>query len=176
VTLFNELWRARRDLVDALFLPFPTDRRGEIPDGMNPWFDMPVFHWYDGRLTTIYVRQYIESAQRNFPAAARLTDAQRAALDALDALANDPALRLDMTFEPGDMQFLHNHQILHSRTDFVNWPEPERHRHLLRLWLCPSNGRSLPPVFASRYGSVTPGDRGGIVVSGTRLVTPLAAV
>jgi len=29
-------------------------------------------------------------------------------------LANDPELRLDMNFMPGDIQFLHNHTILLS--------------------------------------------------------------
>ena len=175
-TCYNEIAKRRPDLLPLLFEPFPTDRRGEVPEGMLPWFDMPVFHWYGGKLTAIYVRQYIDSAQANFPQAKRLTPAHREALDLLDSLTNDPAIHLSMTFEPGDMQFLHNHQILHSRTDFENWPEPERHRHLLRLWLCPEQGRPLPEVFAPRYGSVTPGDRGGIVVPGTRLNVPLEAV
>ncbi len=174
ITIYNELLRRTPELVPALFEPFPTDRRGEIPAGMKPWFDMPVFHWHQETLTAIYVRQYIESAQRNFPEARRLSPVQRAALDAIDALANDPRLHLRMSFEPGDMQFLHNHQILHARTDFVNWPQPERHRHLLRLWLSPASGRPLPDVFATRYGSVSPGDRGGIVVPGTRLSVSLA--
>ena len=82
----------------------------------------------------------------------------------MDEIANDPAIHLAMAFLPGDMQFLHNHQILHSRNDFENWPEPERHRHLLRLWVAPPEARPLPEVFAPRYGSVVPGERGGIVV------------
>jgi hypothetical protein len=175
-TCYNELLARRADLLPLLFDAFPTDRRGEVPEGMLPWFDMPVFHWHERRLTAIYVRQYIDSAQQNFPQAKRLSVKAREALDLLDALTNDPAIHLSMTFEPGDMQFLHNHQILHSRTDFQNWPEPERHRHLLRLWLCPEHGRPLPPVFAPRYGSVAPGNRGGIVVPGMRLSVPLEAV
>jgi hypothetical protein len=175
-TCYNEIAQRRPDLLPLLFEPFATDRRGEVPEGMRPWFDMPVFHWHADKLTAIYVRQYIESAQAMFPQARRLTSAHREALDLLDALTNDPAIHLSMRFEPGDMQFLHNHQILHSRTDFENWPEPERHRHLLRLWLCPQEGRPLPDVFVPRYGSVTPGERGGIVVPGTRLNVPLEAV
>jgi hypothetical protein len=175
-TCYNEVCKRRPDLLPLLFEPFPTDRRGEVPDGMLPWFDMPVFHWHADKLTAIYVRQYIESAQENFPEAKRLTRAHWDALDLLDIVTNDPAIHLSMEFEPGSMQFLHNHQILHSRTDFENWPEPERHRHLLRLWLCPPNGRALPPAFAVRYGSVAPGDRGGIVVPGTKLNVPLEAV
>ena len=74
------------------------------------------------------------------------------------------------------MQLVHNHTLLHDRTGFENWPEPERHRHLLRLWLAADGARPLPPVFAQRYGSVTVGDRGGIIVKGTRLHAPLEAV
>ncbi|MGH8675968.1 MAG: TauD/TfdA family dioxygenase, partial [Burkholderiales bacterium] len=175
MTLYNEIFARRPDLIPALFELFATDRRGEVPDGMQPWFDIPVFNWHAERLSCIYVRQYIDSAQRNFPAAPRLTRDQIAAMDLMDELANDPAVHLSMTFEPGDMQFLHNHQILHSRNDFENWPEPERHRHLLRLWLAPKSARPLPDVFAPRYGSVSQGERGGIVVRGTKLTVVLDA-
>jgi hypothetical protein len=175
MTVFNEVLARRPDLVPALFEPYPTDRRGEVPEGMQPWFDMPIYHRHAGRLSCIYVRQYIESAQKLFPEARRLSAAQREAMDLIDALCNDPAIHLSMEFRPGDIQLLHNHQILHSRGDFENWPEPERHRHLLRLWVAPKEGRALPEVFAPRYGSVTPGDRGGIVVKGTTLKVPLEA-
>jgi hypothetical protein len=175
MTLYNEILARRPDLVPALFEPFPTDRRGEVPEGMQPWFDMPIFHWHAGRLSCIYVRQYIESAQKLFPQARRLRREQVEAMDLMDELLNDPQIHLSMAFLPGDMQFLHNHQILHSRNDFENWPEPERHRHLLRLWLAPAAARPLPEVFAPRYGSVAPGKRGGIVVRGTRPKVPLEA-
>jgi hypothetical protein len=174
-TCYNEILARRPDLLPLLFEPFPTDRRGEVPEGMLPWFDMPVFHWHAGKLTAIYVRQYIESAQAHFPQAKRLTAKHWEALDLLDTLTNDPAIHLSMQFEPGDMQFLHNHQILHSRNDFENWPEPARHRHLLRLWLAPASARPLPAIFAPRYGSVAPGERGGIVVSGMTPRVPLEA-
>jgi hypothetical protein len=175
MTVYNEILARRSDLLPALFEPFPTDRRGEVPEGMQPWFDIPIFHWHAGRLSCIYVRQYIESAQKLFPRARRLTDAQREAMDLIDALCNDPAIHLSMDFRPGDIQLLHNHQILHSRGDFENWPLPERHRHLLRLWVAPPEARPLPEVFAPRYGGVTPGARGGIVVKGTTLKVPLEA-
>jgi Taurine catabolism dioxygenase TauD, TfdA family len=175
MTVYNEILRHRPDLMPALFEPFPTDRRGEVPEGMKPWFDIPIYHWHAGRLSCIYVRQYIESAQRNFAQARRLTRAQIEAMDLMDELCNDPTVHLAMDFQPGDVQLLHNHQILHSRADFENWPQPERHRHLLRLWLSPPEARALPEVFASRYGSIVPGDRGGIVVRGTTLRVPLEA-
>jgi hypothetical protein len=94
------------------------------------------------------------------------------ALDLFESLANDPALHFRMELQAGDLQLVHNHTLLHDRTAFEDWPEPERKRHLLRLWLAPEQARALPPVFAERYGSVVPGERGGIVVPGTRLTIP----
>lgn len=174
-TIFNEMRRRRPDLLELLFQPVATDRRGEVPAGQKPWFEIPVFNWHEGHLSAIYQRQYIDSAQR-FPEAPRLTPQQVEALDLFDALANDPKLNIFIGFQPGDVQLVHNHTLLHDRTGFENWPEPERHRHLLRLWLAADGARPLPPVFAQRYGTVTVGDRGGIIVKGTRLHAPLEAV
>src|SRR5262249_18535466 len=139
-----------------------TDRRGEVAEGEKPYFQIPVFNWHAGLLSTIYQRQYIESARR-FPEVQPLTPAQIEALDLLDELANDPHLHLMMELQPGDMQFVHNHTVLHDRTAYEDWPEPARKRHLLRLWLAPPSARPLPGVFAERFGSVVPGDRGGVI-------------
>jgi len=174
-TIFNEMRRSRPDLLKLLFEPVATDRRGEVPEGQKPYFQIPTFNWHRGFLTAIYQRQYIDSAQR-FADAPRLTPAHVEALDLFDSLANDPALHLFMEFKPGDVQLVHNHTMLHDRTGFVDWPEPGRRRHLLRLWLAASDARPLPDVFAERYGTVTVGDRGGIIVRGTKLHAPLEAV
>ncbi|WP_151448326.1 TauD/TfdA family dioxygenase [Lacisediminimonas profundi] len=176
VTLYNEMMRRRPDLAAELFHAFPTDRRGEVPEGMKPWFEVPVFSWHAGFMTTIYSGQYIRSAQENFPEARRLTEREVEALAYFDALTNDTDLNLQVEFRPGDMQFLHNHQILHSRTDFEDWPEVERKRHLLRLWLAPKQGRPLPDAFAARYGSLEAGNRGGIIVKNTKLTFSLDPV
>ncbi len=174
VTIYNEMRRRRPDLARLLFDPIATDRRGEVPEGMKPFFEVPVFNWYAGRLTTIYHRAYIDSAQR-FEDAPRLTPAHVEALDLFDALAEDPTLHMKIAFQPGDMQFVHNHTLLHDRTAFENWPEPGRDRHLLRLWLACHGARPLPPVFAQRYGSVQIGDRGGIVLRDTAFRVPIDA-
>ena len=47
---------------------------------------------------------------------------------------------------------------------------------LVTLWLAAAHARPLPEAYAQRYGSVTIGDRGGIIVRGTKLHAPLAAV
>jgi hypothetical protein len=174
VTIFNEMRRWRPDLTKILFEPVETDRRGEMDTGQKPYFSIPVFNWHEGLLSTIYQRQYIESARRT-PDVPPLTTLQIEAMDMFDALANDPALNMHMEFRPGDVQLVHNHTILHDRTAFEDWVAPERKRHLLRLWLAPANARSLPQVFAERYGRITPGERGGLTIPGMNLTAPLDA-
>ena len=143
-----------------------------MPEGKGPFYEAPVFNDYAGRVSVLYSRLHIGSAQR-FPEARRLDAEDYAALDMLGELAADPELRLDMEFLPGDVQILHNHTILHARSAYEDWPEIERKRHLLRLWLAPPDARPLPPVFAEVYGRLTIGDRGGIICPGTRLHAPL---
>jgi len=172
-TLYNEMRRRRPDLAAVLFEPVPTDRRGEVPAGMKPWFEIPVLNWYQGHLTALYQRQYVDSSQR-LPEAPRLSAQQIEALDLFDALTNDPALHFSMRLDEGDMQFVHNHTMLHDRTAFEDWPDPAQRRYLLRLWLAVPGARALPPVFAQRYGSLTVGDRGGIVVPGMQLTVEMA--
>lgn len=172
-TIYNRMRALRPDLLEKLFDPIATDRRGEIPEGAQPWMEIPPLNWHAGRLTVFYQRQYIDSAQR-FEGAMRLTPAHVEALDLFDALANDPALHFSMQLQPGDMQFVYNHSQLHDRTGFVDWPEPDRKRHLLRLWLSVPGDRPLPACFRQRYGSIEIGNRGGIVTRETRLHAPLA--
>lgn len=166
-TLHNEMLARRPDLLAVLYDSFVLDRKNEVPEGKGPYYEIPVFHCYGGRVTGFYARDFIEAAQQRFPEVPRLTTRQVEALDYLDELANDSSLYLAMDFKPGDVQFLHNHQILHARAAYEDWSESERRRHLLRLWLSTPNGRALPPVFSERYGTVTPGRlRGGIRVPG----------
>ncbi|MFD2262182.1 TauD/TfdA family dioxygenase [Lacibacterium aquatile] len=173
VTIYNEMMK-RSDLARHLFAPLATDRRGEIAPGEKPYFEIPVFNWHAGLLSAIYQRQYIDSAQR-FEDAPRLSAETVAALDLFDALADDPALNFEMVLEPGDIQLVHNHNLLHDRTGFEDWPEDAEKRHLLRLWLSPEDARPLPEVFRQRFGSIEPGRRGGIILEETKLVAPMTA-
>ncbi len=171
-TIYNRMKAERPDLLERLFDRIATDRRGEIPEGMEPFMTIPPLNWHNGELTVFYQRQYINSAQR-LDGAMRLTSQQIEALDMFDALADDPQLHLKMRLQPGDMQFVYNHSQLHDRTGFTDWPEPENRRHLFRLWLSLEGDRELPNCFRQRYGSIEIGNRGGIIVEGTKLNAPL---
>jgi alpha-ketoglutarate-dependent taurine dioxygenase len=42
---------------------------------------------------------------------------------------------LTMDLRAGDMQFLNNRVTLHSRTEYIDHPAPERRRDLIRIWM-----------------------------------------
>ena len=163
MTIYNEMRKRRPDLLALLFEPLHTDRRGEMLAGQKPWHDIPVFNWYEGRLSALYARRYIELARR-FPEVPPLRRADRGARP-LRYAGRGPQDHHADDVPPGDMQWAHNHTMLHYRTAFEDWPEPERRRHLLRLWLA---SRSASPAqglcTAVRQGRYR--DRGGIMVPG----------
>jgi hypothetical protein len=134
VAIYNEILRRRPDLVPALYEPFPFDRNGEERPGEPPFFSIPVCRQADGVLGTFYIGWYIRGSQRH-PSAPRLSPQQQRVVDLIDEIAEDPSFHLDMEFESGDMQWLKNSVTLHARTEYEDFPEPERKRHLLRLWL-----------------------------------------
>jgi len=166
VTVFNEILRRRPDLAPLLFEPFHFDRNEEQPPGDPPTFGLPLCHWDGARLSTFYIGWYIRGAERH-PTAPRLTPAQHELLDLIDAIAEDPAIHLDMTFEPGDVQLVKNAVTLHARTEFDDWDEPVRKRHLLRLWVNPHQGFGDADVLARGGIPKKDGVRSDADVAGT---------
>lgn len=136
--IYNRLLAERPDLAPVLFEPFPFDTQGQHKPGGRPWFDLPLCRYADDRLRTFFIPWYIRESQQHAETP-RLTRAQEEAVAFIERTANDPSLYLDMDFRPGDMQFLKNAAVLHKRTEYEDWDDPARKRHLLRLWLVDPN-------------------------------------
>jgi Taurine catabolism dioxygenase TauD, TfdA family len=161
VAIHNELLRTRPDLLDVLYEPFYWSMQGQERDGETPYYPQPVFTVHEGNFSCRYIRGQIKNGQR-FREVPRFTEAQVAALDALDSIAADPEFHFLTDFQPGDLQLCNNHVVMHARTAFEDHPEPERRRHLLRMWLSVPNSRALSPLLGRIYKDRTPGAvRGG---------------
>jgi len=133
VTVFNEVLRRRPDLAPVLFRDFYWHYfEPQMPAPVH--FVRPICSRKGGGLNTFFIPWYIRRAQE-LPDVPPMTAEQTAALELLEATANDPSLYLDMEFLPGDIQLLKNSVILHKRTTYEDWEDPARKRHLLRLWL-----------------------------------------
>ena len=134
ISIYNEFLRRRPDLVPLLFEPLFWDRAGEYLPGEKPYMKMPIAYVANGHVSMFYIGWYIRDGQQ-WPEVPRLTKAQSEMLDLIEEIANDPAFNLTMDFEPGDIQFLKNSTILHCRTEYEDFDDPQQKRHLLRLWL-----------------------------------------
>lgn len=140
--IYAEMMRRRPDLVDELRAPMYWDKQDEHKDGEQPWFTLPPVFDLNGEPRIFFVGWYIRNAQR-WSEVPRLTTRQIEALELLEGIANDPAFHLAMDFEPGDIQFLNNGRILHAREAYDDWEDPDKRRHLLRLWLAAHKFTSL---------------------------------
>lgn len=138
-TVWNTFLAERPDLLQPLIDGFhfyrPAADRGGSP-ALTP-VKLPVFAVdQDGQLHCNYIPELIRSGAEH--AAGGLDARAEAALAFFEEVANRDGVYLDMEFRPGDMQFLNDRTTVHGRTDYQDWPEPERKRHLFRLWLqCP---------------------------------------
>lgn len=138
----NEIARTRPDLLEVLHQPFGWSWQEQQPPGEPGWYRQPIYTERDGRFSSYYIRTHITSAQR-YEEVPRLTPQQIEAMDAIDTLASSEEFHFSTMFQPGDLQFLNNHVILHSRTAFEDYNEEDRRRHLLRIWLSVKNSRPL---------------------------------
>ncbi len=162
--IYNQIRERNPEYLEVLSGGFHFDLRGEGASGDVDEVTrnkVPVFSDYAGRLSCRYNRKTIEDGQ--IKAGAPLSGLALDAVRAVGEIALEDGIRFDMTFEPGDIQILNNHTILHSREDFEDWSDAARKRNLLRMWinLDADIARPLAPEFADRMNT---GPRGGVAV------------
>ena len=158
LAVHNDILATRPDILPILYRGFPHHRRGEQPDGMpmvTP-YDIPIFCNVDG-----YISSYIAfgSIYAGLQALGRTpTEQEQEALDILQ----DTMIRLqfNLSWEAGDICFANNLAMFHSRSDYVDWDEPEKRRLLLRYWLEPTRDRR--PVVPQIHLHENKGQRNGV--------------
>lgn len=141
VSVHNEMLKRAPDLVKELAFRFYRSRRGELPPSESkPWTRQPVFSVTEGYFAARGASSTIARSQ-GMTGVPDLTEKQKDAIKLYNVIAAEMAM--EVNFEPGDISFVQNYVTLHSRTRYEDWPEPERKRHLLRLWLSFDGARPL---------------------------------
>lgn len=151
VTIHNEILRQHPEYLQPLYRGFHyIKREAALTEDPVTAYRLPVFGAKDGFISARLVRNQINAACQK--TGSKLETIESAALDFLDRLAYDPEIHLDMDLQVGDMQLCNNYTIMHSRTAFEDYPEPNRRRHMIRLWLKLRERRPLADGFPAQNG------------------------
>jgi hypothetical protein len=182
-SVYNAVLKSHPHLARVLAGPWYMDRKGEVPPGKQPFFEIPVFNFSSddtqgggqgggaggggGGYVSVNISENYYLLSQRHPEVPRLTPDHFEALRVFTAYASSPDFALSAMLKPGDIQLLNNHSCLHHRAAFVD--DPAKPRHLLRLWLAPPEAPPLPGCYEEIYGGqgLAVGRRGGIHVADT---------
>ncbi|KAK3320449.1 hypothetical protein B0T19DRAFT_387052 [Cercophora scortea] len=130
-TIYNKLMASHPHLRELLAQPiWPFDSRGKLFECST----RPLLYQHGGHTILNFAREPLLGLT-GIPRTAglnSLTQTQRDALDVLEQLATEAQLVVDA--QPGDLLFVNNHGLLHSREAFVDTAEATA-RYLVRMWL-----------------------------------------
>ena len=132
-TIHNRILKGRKDLLNILYEKFHFDKRGEFKEGESSTVFEPIFKFKDGKLYFRYLRNYIDAGHdiQNQP----LSESQKEALTYLDNSMLEEDMIMSYDLKPDDMVFSDNHWIIHGRTAFEDFDDPNLKRLMLRTWI-----------------------------------------
>jgi hypothetical protein len=147
VTVHDEIRARAPRLLEPLYRGYHYHRLGEEGPGeeTSTPYRTPVFANRNGQVSCRYQRAGIAAGMRERGIALEPRDLE--ALNLFDQIASSPENRLAFFLERGDMIVINNYTVMHARTRFTNFPEPERQRRLVRLWFDAEGFRDVPREF-----------------------------
>ena len=131
--IYDRMMREAPAALEQLGHDFPIDRRTEFTADLGPTAEAPILVRYDRGVRMQYNYKLMVSGAAKTGRV--ISDAEQQALDTLNGLLEDEHLMVEFRLEPGQMVFLSNHRVLHDRGRWVDDPDPQRKRHLERMWI-----------------------------------------
>lgn len=140
-TAHNAIRERHGDVLARLYRPFYFDRQREhFPDEPTT-YSAPVFENKGG----LSARLGIHQVHSGYAMQGEEMDAETAqAISALEDVFSDPTLQFQFMMEAGQIQYVNNKAIGHSRTEFEDFDDPDSRRHLVRIWMREKGGRAYP--------------------------------
>lgn len=155
LAIHNELRDKRPDLMPIYYRGFRYHRRGEQPPDhpqITP-YHIPVFSNVDGNVSVFYVKEVAAVAMRDL--GQQFTEQEIDALDTFRATARE--LQFETRLEPGEATFTNNYSVMHARSEFEDWDDPEKKRLMLRLWLDADRDQRPAPreihIYENKHGA-----------------------
>lgn len=156
-TLYNLLKIESPELLKILEEPFIYKRHNADPAFPNLTYFLPVFD-KAGEELYITLMTYLISKADQDPDLPSLTEEQSAALSKVQEICQRKENQLEIKLEAGDLLFLDNTQMLHSRTAF----EDKLFKRLYyRVWMTFPWCKDLPASFQPIFGETEAGKKRG---------------
>ncbi len=162
IAIHNHLVENEPELIKYLYEPFYYRRHNVDTGNELPYCRQPIFSVTEGKFACNLLRVLIDRAYA-MPELPDMSEEQKRALDAIEETASLTEMHFNFRQRPGDILFLNNWTTLHRRSEFIDFPDPEKKRHILRAWISPPNNRPIDPLFEDNYGDHRAGKvRGGM--------------
>lgn len=143
VAAHNSIFRTRPDILPILYRGFPHHRRSEQHDDqpdITP-YNVPIFSAQNGRICINFTYSSIAPALKIL--GRELTPKEEEAIEILRNVLLDQ--QVEFKLARGEAVLANNFAMCHSRSDYVDGPDPEKRRLLLRVWTeVPRAERRLP--------------------------------
>jgi hypothetical protein len=154
-TIHDLMLHERPDLLPLCYDDVPYGRPGENRADEPAFSTQPIFtngpDGFGGFFSRKLIRWAIEDG------VAPISKSQEEAVDFLEEITQRSSLEFLYLLQPGDLLLLNNYRVLHGRSEFVDDDDPDRRRHLFRIWLetFPAWGGPPPSVlYDYHYGNI----------------------
>lgn len=139
-TVRNRMLAEHADLVPRLHQPYYFDRQQEHAPGDAAVSYRPILEPHGQSIGASFNYWLVH---HGYEVAGKALDARGAsALKAFSDICEEDGMGKNFHFEPGQIQIVNNRRLGHRRTGYTDWPEGERKRHLVRLWVRKGGRRS----------------------------------
>ena len=141
LTAHNILRENHPRYLKRLYEPFWWNRQGEHPEEDNPTHFYPIFSsdgkTVRGRFIKWLLYKGYELMEENFD------QLGQDAIEKMFDIMSDPVNHLMFDLEPGEIQFMNNFVVAHSRSDYQDKDGSNKKRHLVRIFLRNDGKRSF---------------------------------
>ncbi|MFT5173340.1 MAG: hypothetical protein ACI8W7_001515 [Gammaproteobacteria bacterium] len=136
----NEMIARHPQLLERLYRPFCWNRQGEHPEGAALVHSFPIFDRADGQVRGRFIKWLL---YRGYELAGEIFDEQgKLALETLFEIMSETRNHLCFELQAGQIQYMNNYRVAHCRTEYEDFDEVQRKRHLVRIFLRDSGRRS----------------------------------
>jgi alpha-ketoglutarate-dependent taurine dioxygenase len=140
LTAHNVLQRRAPHLLRRLYQPFHVNRQGEHPEGDPVTHYYPVFT-YDGNSLRARFNKRLDYKGYEL-VGERMDELGAEALEAMHNVMSEPEHHFTFELAAGQLQYMNNSGIAHRRTQYFDYDEPDKRRHLVRIFLRNGGRRS----------------------------------